>query len=382
MYVVSARGVLTRKATLCCLLGSAAATRSVALGGSSDATGNLLFQLLPLQPEIGSPCYHHCNGESALPVTTIATGIRSSLLPRLQRGICSACYYHCNRNSLLPVTTTAAGNPHCNGKRAITVTTNATGNPPTTLHLPSRESPRRGTSGSVPGGHVLARLGPTVLRLLTCFQLVESAYSSTQPPPKTSMSNCKNMPRRIAEFPDFRSAGFPASLSLRVLRPSSSHTSRRFVLPTHRLFRSAPPFRCRTSRHPPPVRTVLGPPDLGRVRGLTDRWKTRCCRPALHVPCVHSLQGGPRGPHMLWDMPKYIAAAKGLPRLATNDVRGEPRLVARESMRRDHRDGRRRQPCHAHLLLSGRARSSPVVEPRARAVRLPTHACCARRCAS
>ena len=73
-------------------------------------------------------------------------------------------------------------------------------------------APGGGTSGSVPGGHVLARLGPTVLRLLTCFQLVESAYSSTQPPPKTSMSNCKNMPRRIAEFPDFRSAGFPASL--------------------------------------------------------------------------------------------------------------------------------------------------------------------------
>ena len=228
---------------------------------------------------------------------------------------------------------------------------------------------------------MLARLGPTVLRLLTCFQLVESAYSSTQPPPKTSMSNCKNMPRRIAEFPDFRSAGFPASL------PTCASPLLKSYFPPLRTAHASALSECSAfplSGPPstPPFRTVLGPPDLGRVRGLTDRWQTRCCRPALHVPCVHSLQGGPRGPHMLWDMPKYIAAAKGHPLLATNDVRGEPRLVARESMRRDHRDGRRRQPCHAHLLLSGRARSSPVVEPRARAVRLPTHACCARRCAS
>ena len=38
--------------------------------------------------------------------------------------------------------------------------------------------PNGGTSGSAPGGGVLARLGPTVLRLLTCFELGQSAYSS------------------------------------------------------------------------------------------------------------------------------------------------------------------------------------------------------------
>ena len=47
----------------------------------------------------------------------------------------------------------------------------------------------------------MARLGPTVLRLLTCFELAESVYSSSQPPLKTSMSNCKNMPRTNWMFP-------------------------------------------------------------------------------------------------------------------------------------------------------------------------------------
>ena len=132
-------------------------------------------------------------------------------------------------------------------------------------------SPRRGASW--PGwGQLYCAFSPV-------FSL-QNPYTVRLNPPLKPL--CQTAKTCLGLSLSFLTSGVPGfrPLSLRVLRPSSSHSRR---------------------------------------------------RPALHVPCVHCLQGGPRGSHMFWDMPKYIAAAKGHPLLGTDDVRGEPRLVARES---------------------------------------------------
>ena len=131
------------------------------------------------------------------------------------------------------------------------------------------------------------RLGPTVLRLLTCFQLVESAYSSTQPPPKTSMSNCKNMPGRKSGLPESSNAWIPHSSNAEASASTNSDSTRVRMVPdsSNAKMRASPNHRSTRVRMPPSslaggtasvfcvrasqyaaIRTVCGPVDPGPAR--------------------------------------------------------------------------------------------------------------------